>query len=122
MSSSIVPNAGSCSCGEAFQKISSGTHQYLDVRAPSEFEAGHAENAVNIPVFFMGPSGMSPNPDFVSQVEATFPKEADILVACAAGKRSAIAVDMLEQAGYSALVDVQGGFQAWISEGLPVKK
>jgi rhodanese-related sulfurtransferase len=66
---------------------------------------------------------MSPNPDFVSQVEATFPKkEADLLVACAAGKRSAIAVDMLQQAGYTALVDVQGGFQAWVSEGLPVKK
>jgi rhodanese-related sulfurtransferase len=66
---------------------------------------------------------MTPNPDFVSQVEATFPaKDADLLVACAAGKRSAVAVDMLQKAGYSALVDVQGGFQTWMSEGLPVKK
>jgi rhodanese-related sulfurtransferase len=71
----------------------------------------------------MNPGGMTPNPDFVSQVEAAFPeKDENILVACAAGKRSATAVDILKNAGYSALVDVQGGWNAWVGEGLPVKK
>lgn len=70
----------------------------------------------------MDPAGMKPNPDFVAEVEATFPKDTDLLVACAAGKRSAMAVALLEKAGYNALADVQGGFNAWVGEGLPVKK
>ncbi len=71
----------------------------------------------------MNPGGMSPNPDFLSQVEASFPaKDIDLLVACAAGKRSAAAVAILESAGYTSLVDVQGGWNAWVSEGLPTSK
>ena len=99
------------------------THEYLDVRSEGEYAAGHPPKSINIPVMFMGPGGMTPNPDFVKQVEAKFPdKSIALCVGCQSGKRSAIAADQLEKAGYNALVNVEGGFSVWASAGLPVEK
>ena len=78
--------------------------------------------------------GMTPNPQFVPVVEANFPKDAKIIVACAAGRRSAAAVSQLEAVGYSNLADSRAGFDGakdgmgrtiepgWAPAGLPVVK
>ena len=42
--------------------------------------------------------------------------------ACKAGPRSAKASAALADAGYTNIMDVQGGFTAWESAGLPVQK
>lgn len=97
-------------------------YTYLDVRTPTEFAAGHAPGATNIPVCASGPSGMSPIPSFVSDVKAAFPdKAALIIVACKAGGRSAQAVSKME-AAYTGLVHMRGGWDAWMAAGLPVEK
>src|SRR5262249_9017045 len=63
---------------------------YVDVRSVPEFEAGHAERALNIPLLHFSPgAGMSPNPDFQAVVEANLPKNARIIVGCKTGGRSA---------------------------------
>jgi hypothetical protein len=50
-------------------------------RSEAEFAAGHVEGAINVPIMFMSPGGMTPNPDFVAQVTAAIPdKECQLLL------------------------------------------
>jgi len=106
---------------------------YLDVRTENEFAQGHAEGALNVPVVFIkGPGNMQLNDDFATVVEKDLPKDAKLIVGCQAGGRSQRACDILEEAGYSDLTNVVGGFggqrdqsgavivKGWRDEGLPV--
>jgi rhodanese-related sulfurtransferase len=106
---------------------------YLDVRTENEFAQGHPAGAINIPVVFIkGPGQMEPNPDFVAVVEKVLPKATKLVVGCLSGGRSQRACEMLEQAGYTDLTDVRGGFggarggsgqvivTGWRDAGLPV--
>ena len=120
---------------DAQQLIRTG-HRYLDVRTEGEFAAGHPATAVNVPVFVRDTlSGqMAPNPDFLAVVERHFPKDAKLVVGCMSGIRSQRAAEMLANAGYVNLCDMQGGFggardqsgrtvaPGWAESGLPVCK
>ena len=75
--------------------------RYVDVRSTAEFTAGHPSESYNVPVANSGPGGMTPNPDFVAVMEASFPHDAKLVIGCMAGGRSARACAMLEQAGYT---------------------
>ncbi|KAF6253450.1 hypothetical protein COO60DRAFT_1703798 [Scenedesmus sp. NREL 46B-D3] len=96
--------------------------RYLDVRTPEEYADGHAVGAVNIPLLFKSPEGqMTPNPDFLQQVQQAFPDKAEeIIVGCRSGGRSARATSLLEQElQYAALIDDTGGWLAWVEAKLP---
>ena len=106
---------------------------YLDVRSVPEFEAGHPEGAVNIPLLHFDPNrGMSPNQDFAAVVEAVIAKDAKLVVGCKSGGRSANACQVMSQMGYSNVANVRGGFggqvdnfgrvveAGWSMLGLPV--
>jgi len=106
---------------------------YLDVRTESEFAAGHPEGAINIPVVFIkGPGQMQLNPEFVEIAEKVIPRDRKLVVGCMAGGRSQRACEMLEEAGYTDLTNVVGGFGGqrdasgqvvvvgWRDAGLPV--
>ena len=103
---------------------------YLDVRSVPEFEQGHPAGAVNIPLLNLESRTrqMSPNPDFVKDVQAQFNPDAPLLVGCQAGVRSVHACQILERAGFTNLANVLGGFggsrmgdAGWIQAGLPVE-
>jgi rhodanese-related sulfurtransferase len=85
---------------------------YIDVRTENEFANGHVPGSVNIPVVFPNPATrqMAPNPDFVRVVEANFSKDKKIIVGCQAGGRSQFAGDLLTQAGFQDVSNMQGGF------------
>ncbi|WP_067603881.1 rhodanese-like domain-containing protein [Nocardiopsis listeri] len=76
----------------------------LDVREDDEWNAGHAPDAVHIPLGALG--------DRVAEV----PKDKKVYVVCRAGGRSAQATMALNQAGWDA-VNVAGGMQAWEQAG-----
>ncbi len=86
---------------------------YLDVRTEAEFEQGHPEGAYNIPAFVRDPATMQmvPNPGFVAEVEAQFPKDTKFVLGCRSGARSARAQIMLEQAGYQGGVNNLHGWE-----------
>ena len=96
---------------EANQLIEQG-YRYIDVRTEREFAFGHPATAVNLPVLVPDPATrqMALNPDFLPVVEAHFPKDSKIIVGCQAGGRSQRAAELLEQAGYTIVVNMQGGF------------
>jgi rhodanese-related sulfurtransferase len=107
---------------------------YIDVRTVREFTAGHPEGAVNIPVAFPNPGGMTLNEDFVRVVERHFPKEKKLVVGCQVGPRADAAARLLGDAGYKDVSSVQGGFggmrapsgeviaEGWLGLGYPVSK
>jgi rhodanese-related sulfurtransferase len=110
---------------EAKDLIDQQGYVYVDVRSIPEFEQGHPTGAFNVPLNHMGPAGMAPNPEFLSVVEKTFPKDAKLVLGCQGGGRSLRAAGMLEQAGFTNVVDQRAGFQGhaepgWRPAGLPV--
>jgi len=110
---------------------SDGDYVYLDVRSRVEFEAGHVPNSVNVPLLDLGPAGMAPNPTFLEDVAARFPKEQKIITGCQRGARSLRAAHILKANGFSNVVDMRGGydgetdptgavtFPGWARRGLP---
>lgn len=105
---------------------------YLDVRSVEEFGAGHPIGAWNVPVMHRGAMGMTPNPDFLVVVSKSIPKDAKLIVGCASGMRSLRACELLSGAGYSQVVNCEGGFAGgrdeagnaipgWAAAGLPVE-
>jgi rhodanese-related sulfurtransferase len=111
---------------EAKSLIDKDGYVYLDVRSLPEFAAGHPSGAYNVPLNHQGPEGMTPNPDFLSVVEKTFPKDAKLVVGCKAGGRSQRAAAMLEGAGFTSVVDQKAGYEGpsplepgWRPKGLP---
>jgi rhodanese-related sulfurtransferase len=98
---------------------------YVDVRSIPEFDAGHPTGAFNVPLNHMGATGMAANPEFMAVMEKAFPKDAKLVLGCQGGGRSLRAAGMLEQAGWTQVVDQRAGFQGhaepgWRPAGLPV--
>ena len=80
----------------------------LDVRTASEYEEGHIEGAVNIPV-----QELSARLDELS-------REDELLVYCRTGNRSAQAVDILQDVGFTKIYHMNAGITGWIEAGYPV--
>jgi rhodanese-related sulfurtransferase len=56
-------------------------------------------------------------------IDATAPrKDAQIVLYCQGGGRSALAADTLQKMGYSSVYSLAGGFMAYQRLGLPVEK
>lgn len=107
---------------------------YLDVRSTPEFAEGHPVRAVNLPLLNPDPTTgqMTPNPDFLKVVQANYTPNQKLLVGCHSGRRSRMAAEMLDRAGYENLANVRAGFggardpsgrlvePGWEALGLPV--
>jgi len=85
---------------------------YIDVRTEAEFAAGHPAGAVNIPIAVPDArtGQMAINPDFVPTVQAHYAAGAALVIGCQSGMRSQRAAEVLEHAGFSNVVNMQGGF------------
>jgi rhodanese-related sulfurtransferase len=80
---------------------------FLDVRERYEWDAGHVDGAIHIPI---------------GEIQRRF-DELDaarrIVVVCQVGQRSALVADFLSGQGYDAH-NLEGGLQAWSAAGLPL--
>lgn len=86
-----------------------GKAVFLDVREPDEHEQGAVAGAVHIP-----------RGNLESQVEGRIPDHgAPVVVYCAGGVRSAFAAKTLADLGYTDVVSLAGGFNAWKDQGKP---
>lgn len=85
--------------------------QVIDVRRPAEYESGHVGPAVTAPLGDLQKtiSGLG-----VAPTQKT-------AVICAGGYRSSAATSILEQHGFTNLLNVTGGTGAWIKAGYPVE-
>ena len=107
---------------------------YLDVRSEHEFEQGHPEGALNVPIFHFDPATKTPQPNnqFLAVVNGVIGKDASIYVGCASGQRSYQAASLMKSAGFESVINVDGGYSGkrdpfgtlvqagWVECGLPV--
>lgn len=82
----------------------------VDVREPDEFAGGHIPGAVNLPLSRFDPA----------KIPAADGKS--VVLSCAGGKRSGMALDRCRMAQSQVDTHLAGGFSAWKMAGLPVER
>jgi rhodanese-related sulfurtransferase len=95
---------------EEVQAILAERHQplVLDVRTPGEWEAGHIEPSLNIPL------------NHLIERIVEVPHHRKLIVLCHGGYRSSIAASLLQQRNYTDLVELAGGMAGWEAAKLPL--
>lgn len=93
---------------ELDRRLQAQAVQVLDVRRGPEWEAGHIEGAVWWPLdnFRVSPPEID--------------HDAPLAVHCKGGYRSMIAASLLQRAGFRRVINMIGGFDAWLHANLPV--
>jgi rhodanese-related sulfurtransferase len=91
---------------ELSQKLAGGAEVVLiDVREPYEWNAGHIDGAVHIPM------------NQVPQRLAEIPKDKEVVMICRSGGRSGhVQQHLLTALGYTRVKNLVGGMQRWASE------
>lgn len=56
------------------------------------------------------------------QVDGRLPLDATVVLYCAGGGRSALAGKSLQEMGFTAVENLEGGFDGWARAGLPVDR
>lgn len=104
----FTPKIQTISCEDAYKKRKDST--LIDVREKHEFDHGHAEGAINIPLSSLTKDLIDP-----------LPKEKPLFIICQSGGRSARAAALVTGWRESLVFSVDGGTSTWKSLGLPMK-
>ncbi len=84
---------------------------FVDVREENEWAKGHITNAI-----YIGKGVIE------RDIEKKFNNtEAEIILYCGGGFRSALAADNLQKMGYSNVSSMNGGYSGWVKAGYPTK-
>jgi rhodanese-related sulfurtransferase len=96
----------------AVTKMNNGNTVVIDVREPDEFNKGHIESAVNLP--------LSKIKEQISSFDAY--KDNQVLIVCQDGTRSATTGKIITKAGHKDVFVITGGMQSWQEDyKLPIK-
>jgi rhodanese-related sulfurtransferase len=87
--------------------LSDGSILLVDVREPHEFAAGHIPGSVSHPLSSFDPLSL--------------PEDRRVVLSCAAGIRSARAVEFAQALGRNITEHYKGGFKDWVEAGEPVE-
>ncbi len=99
--------------GEVKTKMDRGEPFHLiDVREDREFADDHVTVARHLGRGILERDIETEVPD----------KQAEIILYCGGGYRSALAADSLRQMGYVNVVSMDGGMRAWREAGYPIEK
>jgi rhodanese-related sulfurtransferase len=85
---------------------------FVDVREDDEWRAGHARGAIHIGKGVIERDIETKIPDL----------DAEIVLYCGGGYRSALAADALGRMGYTNVQSMDGGMRGWRAAGLPEDK
>lgn len=92
------------------ERLKAGAH-LIDVREDNEWEKGHAAGARH-----MGRGIIE------RDIETEFPDhDAELILYCGGGYRSALAADNLQKMGYREVYSLAGGWSAWKQAGAPIE-
>ena len=82
----------------------------LDVRDGNEVNLGKIPGAVWIS-----------RGTLETKVEGAVPRDANVVIYCASGNRSALAAVTMQEMGYDKVASMAGGFRDWAATGGPVE-
>jgi rhodanese-related sulfurtransferase len=94
--------------GELDGMLRQGQVLLIDVREPGEFRSGHIAGAVNLP---LSRFAIADIPEAVGR---------QIVLQCAGGRRSGMALGKCAAAGAAIDTHLGGGIAAWSAAGLPL--
>jgi rhodanese-related sulfurtransferase len=95
------------------QRLQSGDPiELIDVRTPAEFSEAHVENARNLPLERLDPAALRADPGAA--------RAKPLYVVCQKGGRGRQACEKLAAAGWTDVVNVEGGTLACEAAGLPI--
>jgi hydroxyacylglutathione hydrolase len=94
---------------EATQILEEQGTYLLDVRSADEYHEGHIPGAYHMP--------MGCVLDRLSEL----PREQPLIVQCASGSRSQVIASLLQRRGFTNVLNLNGGLDAWKTAGLPVE-
>jgi len=97
--------------GETVRYMNDGA-VVLDIREPDEFATGHLVGARNVPQSKLGEAGSSLDKF----------KEKPVIVYCGNGASSTTAARQLQAQGFTRVMSLRGGVDAWKQENLPLVK
>ena len=84
---------------------------FIDVREDNEWQAAHAEGATHLGKGIIE-----------RDIEKAIPDhDAEIILYCGGGYRSALAADALQQMGYRNVISMDGGWKRWHELGYPTE-
>lgn len=95
---------------ETQQRMKEGA-KLIDVREDNEWDAGHAKNAIHLSRGIIERDIVGKFPD----------KNAELILYCGGGFRSALSVDNLQKMGYNKVFSMEGGWRAWKGSGAPTE-
>ena len=84
----------------------------LDVRTQAEFDSGHILDAKHVPQEQLAQAG---------EAYKRY-KEKVVVTCCESGARSGAAARVLQAQGFTNVVNLRGGLQAWRADSLPLVK
>jgi len=85
---------------------------FVDVREDKEWQKGHAAGAIHLGKGIIE-----------RDIEKAIPDhDAEIVLYCGGGFRSALAADALQSMGYKNVISMDGGWSRWRELGYPVEK
>jgi len=84
----------------------------IDVRTRAEYDSGHVIDAKHLPQ------------EQLAQAGETFKRFKDkvVITCCESGARSGAAARVLQAQGFTKVVNLRGGLQAWRADALPLVK
>ena len=91
---------------EALELHAKGGVTFLDVRDLQEVNLGKIPGAMHIS-----------KGNLETKIEAAIPRDANVVIYCASGNRSALAADTMQQMGYTTVASLAGGFRGWAEAG-----
>lgn len=80
----------------------------LDVRTPEEWQAGHILGAHHFEL------------NHLKNSLQDLPHDQSIALLCRSGHRASLAASLLKKHGFTSVINVRGGMQAWKQSGLPM--
>ena len=95
---------------ETLKKVKNGAN-LIDVREDNEWNDGHAEGAIHLGRGIIERDIVGKFPD----------KNADLILYCGGGYRSALAADNLQKMGYTNVLSMAGGWAAWKEANAPIE-
>ena len=84
--------------------------QIVDVREPYEWEAGHIDGAIHIPLADV----------MAGREQGTLSTDRPVVLVCRSGNRSELATLMLQARGFEAH-NLEGGMERWAASDLPFR-
>ena len=100
------------SVDETRQRMTANSNaRLIDVREDNEWDAAHAQGATHLGRGII-------ERDIETEAPA---KDAELILYCGGGYRSALAADNLQRMGYANVFSMAGGWKAWKEAGAPVE-